>query len=69
MENPIESGTTYIESPFELELNVDSLNFEDIEDISLENGSNEKVYDLEVENQHNYLVDGLGFAHNGGGKK
>jgi ribonucleoside-diphosphate reductase alpha subunit len=27
------------------------------------------LYDLEVENTHDYLVDGLGFVHNGGGKR
>lgn len=28
-----------------------------------------KLYDLEVENTHDYLVCGLGIAHNGGGKR
>jgi ribonucleoside-diphosphate reductase alpha subunit len=27
------------------------------------------LYDLEVERTHDYLVDGLGFVHNGGGKR
>jgi intein/homing endonuclease len=64
----IESGTSWIEDPIDLNLIIDSLNFEDIEDLSILNIEKEKVYDLEVENQHNYIVEGLGMVHNGGGK-
>jgi intein/homing endonuclease len=66
--NMIESGTSWIEDPIDLNLLIDSLNFEEVEDITLEKLENTKVYDLEVETQHNYIVDGLGIVHNGGGK-
>jgi intein/homing endonuclease len=69
MKESIESGTEWIEDPVDLNLIIDELDFEDIEDISVEKLENQKVYDLEIENQHNYLVDGLGIVHNGGGKK
>lgn len=68
MRKNIESGTEWIEDPVDLGLIIDNLDFEDIEDISQEKLENQKVYDLEVENQHNYFVDGLGIVHNGGGK-
>jgi intein/homing endonuclease len=64
----IESGTSWIEDPVDLNLMIDNLKFEDIEDISIESVKNEKVYDLEVSTQHNYIVEGLGMVHNGGGK-
>lgn len=64
----IESGTFWIEDPIDLNLLVDNLDFEEIVDLSIEKIENSKVYDLEVENQHNYIVDGLGIVHNGGGK-
>lgn len=64
----IESGTSWIEDPKDLNLIIDKLNFEDVLDISTEKANNQKVYDLEVETQHNYIVDGLGIVHNGGGK-
>jgi intein/homing endonuclease len=64
----IESGTTWIEDPVDLNLLIEKLNFEDILDVSVEKMENGKVYDLEVENQHNYFVEGLGIVHNGGGK-
>ena len=64
----IESGTSWIEEPVDLNLLVDNLDFEEIVDLSIEQIDNLKVYDLEVENQHNYIVDGLGIVHNGGGK-
>lgn len=68
MRESIESGTEWIEDPIDLNLNIDSLDFEDIEELSIEKLKNQKVYDLEVENQHNYIVEGLGIVHNGGGK-
>lgn len=64
----IESGTSWIEDPADLNLNIDNLKFESVEDVSIESLENEKVYDLEVSEQHNYIVDGLGMVHNGGGK-
>lgn len=64
----IESGMSWIEDPVDLNLIIDNLSFEDIEDIENESVKNEKVYDLEVDTQHNYIVDGLGIVHNGGGK-
>lgn len=64
----IESGTSWIEDPIDLNLLIDSLNFEEVEDITLEKLENTKVYDLEIETQHNYIVEGLGIVHNGGGK-
>lgn len=68
MRDVIESGTEWIEDPVDLNLDIDNLRFENIEDLTIEEIKNQKVYDLEVENQHNYIVDGLGLVHNGGGK-
>jgi intein/homing endonuclease len=68
MNKPIESGSEWIEEPSDLGLKIDSLEFEDIEDIYSEFLENEKVYDLEVDKQHNYIVENLGIVHNGGGK-
>lgn len=68
MRNVIESGTEWIEDPVDLNLKIDQLRFESIEDLTVEILENKKVYDLEVENQHNYVVEGLGIVHNGGGK-
>jgi len=64
----IESGMSWIEDPTDLNLIIDNLDFEQVEDVSIEKVEKEKVYDLEVDTQHNYLVEGLGIAHNGGGK-
>lgn len=64
----IESGTTWIEDPIDLGLQIDNLDFEDVLEITSEIQDEVKVYDLEVDTQHNYLVDGLGMVHNGGGK-
>ena len=64
----IESGMEWIEDPFELNLMIDKLEFENIQKITVEILENQKVYDLEIENQHNYIVDGIGIVHNGGGK-
>ncbi len=64
----IESGMEYIESPEELNLNFDLIDFEEIESVSIEEVENVKVYDLEIKNNHTYQVDGLGLVHNGGGK-
>lgn len=68
MSNMIESGTTWIEDPIDLGLQIDNLDFEDVLEITSEIQDEVKVYDLEVDTQHNYLVDGLGMVHNGGGK-
>jgi intein/homing endonuclease len=64
----IESGMSWIEDPIDLNLIIDNLKFEDIEDLSVEKVEKELVYDLEVDTQHNYIVEGLGMVHNGGGK-
>lgn len=64
----IESGMSWIEDPIDLNLVIENLKFEDIEDLSVEKVEKELVYDLEVDTQHNYIVDGLGIVHNGGGK-
>ncbi len=64
----IESGMSWIEDPIDLKLIIDNLKFEDIEDLSVEKVEKELVYDLEVDTQHNYIVEGLGMVHNGGGK-
>lgn len=64
----IESGMSWIEDPIDLNLIIDNLDFEDIEDLSVEKVEKELVYDLEVDTQHNYIVEGLGMVHNGGGK-
>jgi intein/homing endonuclease len=68
MRDVIESGTEWIEDPIDLKLDIDKLRFESVEELTIEEIVNQKVYDLEVENQHNYIVDGLGIVHNGGGK-
>jgi intein/homing endonuclease len=68
MKESIESGTEWIEDPVDLNLDIDNLRFESVEDLTIEEMANQKVYDLEVDNQHNYIVDGLGLVHNGGGK-
>jgi intein/homing endonuclease len=64
----IESGTTWIEDPSDLGLQIDNLDFEDVVEVGFEKKEEVVVYDLEVDTQHNYLVDGLGIVHNGGGK-
>ncbi len=64
----IESGMSWIEDPTELNLKIDELQFEKIESISVEELKSENVYDLEIDTNHNYIVDGLGIVHNGGGK-
>jgi intein/homing endonuclease len=68
MNMTIESGMSWIEDPTELNLKIDELQFEKIESISLEELKSENVYDLEIDTNHNYIVDGLGIVHNGGGK-
>lgn len=64
----IESGMSWIEGPIDLNLLIDKLDFEEIEELSVEKVESELVYDLEVDTQHNYIVEGLGMVHNGGGK-
>lgn len=56
----------FIEEPFELGLDIDKLNFSRIKTETIKYSG--KLYDLEVENTHNYLTP-IGFAHNGGGKR
>jgi intein/homing endonuclease len=68
MNMTIESGMSWIEDPTELNLKIDELQFEKIESISVEELKSENVYDLEIDTNHNYIVDGLGIVHNGGGK-
>lgn len=68
MKQNIESGTEWIENPSDLNLIIDNLDFQSIDDLEYEKVENQKVYDLEIDNQHNYIVDGLGIVHNGGGK-
>ena len=60
--------TGYIEDPVDLNLLIENLNFNTVSDIEIEKQQDIEVYDLEVENQHNYIVEGLGLVHNGGGK-
>ena len=65
----IESGTTWIEEPSDLNLMIDNIDFEDVLEVSLfKIDGEQKVYDIEVDTQHNYIVHGLGIVHNGGGK-
>jgi len=68
MNMTIESGMSWIEDPTELNLKIDELQFEKIESISVEELKSENVYDLEIDANYNYIVDGLGIVHNGGGK-
>jgi intein/homing endonuclease len=63
-----DNPTGYIEDPVDLNLLIENLNFNTVSDIEIEKQQDIEVYDLEVENQHNYIVEGLGLVHNGGGK-
>ena len=56
----------FIEEPFELGLDIDKLNFIRVQTETTKYSG--KLYDLEIENTHNYLTQ-FGFAHNGGGKR
>lgn len=51
-----------------LQLNLNELQFNKIDSLSVKKVENTLVYDLEVENIHNYHTD-VGIAHNGGGKR
>lgn len=62
------NNENWIEDPIDLNLDFSKLNFEKVEKVEIEKNITEKVYDLSVENQHNYIVEGLGIVHNGGGK-
>ena len=56
----------YIEEPYELGLDIDSLDFKRVQvETIIYSG---KLYDLEIENTKNYQTS-FGFAHNGGGKR
>jgi hypothetical protein len=56
----------FIEEPFELSLDINTLDFKRV---NVENANySGKLYDLEIENTHNYLTP-FGFAHNGGGRR
>jgi intein/homing endonuclease len=68
MKENIESGTEWIENPVDLNLDLDNLDFETVQKVEFENNSDVEVFDLEVDTQHNYIVDGVGIVHNGGGK-
>lgn len=65
---PIESGTEFIESTDSILLNIDNINFTDIISVETKTVENIEVYDIEVENLHNYHVKNLGIVHNGGGR-
>jgi ribonucleoside-diphosphate reductase alpha chain len=56
----------FIEEPFELGLDINTLDFKrvNVENVNYSG----KLYDLEIENTHNYLTP-FGFAHNGGGRR
>lgn len=56
---------TYIEDPQDLMLDLNNIQLFKIDNIEKINYKG-LVYDLEVENQHNYITD-LGIVHNGGG--
>jgi ribonucleotide reductase alpha subunit len=65
MEN-IDFDIPFIEEPYELELDIDKLDFKRVAvETTTYSG---KLYDLEIENTKNYLTP-FGFAHNGGGKR
>lgn len=64
---PIESGTEFIESPEMLNLDLDKINLVSVNSVRKETRKNINVHDLKVENLHNYQVKNLGIVHNGGG--
>lgn len=68
MNKQIESGTEYLESIEDLMLDLDKIEFQDVLSISNKKISKTKVYDLEIKDNHNYHVNGLGIVHNGGGR-
>ena len=55
----------YIEDISDLGINIDSLKFEEVKKVTVDNYEG-KVHDLKVNNLHNYQTD-IGIAHNGGG--
>ena len=67
IDEPVESGTEYIESPENLKIDLDKIDIVDIENVTVEKKESVNVHDLEVDNLHNYQVKGLGLVHNGGG--
>lgn len=54
----------FIEEPYELGLDIDTLDFKRVQ--AEKSNYSGKLYDLEIENTHNYITP-FGFAHNGGG--
>jgi hypothetical protein len=56
----------FIEEPYELGLDIDTLDFKRAQ--AEKSNYSGKLYDLEIENTHNYITP-FGFAHNGGGKR
>lgn len=58
----------YIEDPSDLGLKIDELSFVDIDNIEVIEDFKGSVYDLEIDNLHNYQTE-LGIVHNGGGRR
>lgn len=57
-----------IEDPMDLNLNIDKLDFIDVVEVSTNNVNEIDVYDLDVNEMHNYILENAGIVHNGGGK-
>lgn len=57
-----------IENVEDLKIDLNNLTFESVIEITKSEVDEINVYDLEIENVHNYLVSESGFVHNGGGK-
>lgn len=53
----------------DLLIDLDSLNFVEIESIDLSTQAEQAVFDLEVDQTPNYIVSNGGIVHNGGGKR
>jgi ribonucleoside-diphosphate reductase alpha chain len=59
----------YVEEPQDLGININQRTLLTISSVEIENVTEEDVYDLEVETNHNYILSNLGIVHNGGGKR
>jgi hypothetical protein len=67
MNNSIEPGMEWIENPYDLNIDYDKLSFSKVLSVTSETQKNIDVWDLEIDNQKNYIVKDLGIVHNGGG--
>ena len=64
----IETREGFIEDPSELDLIIEKIEFESILELNSETVNETSVYDLEINDVHNYILENGGIVHNGGGK-